>query len=94
MGVRAVRCASATARSRRCWCSSAARQLADLELRDELFDDFCLTPFHPAEVEARLRHLLWPRRRPSVRPDMVEYGELALNLETYQALDRAAARST
>ncbi|MEI7548031.1 MAG: hypothetical protein WCK21_08240, partial [Actinomycetota bacterium] len=22
-------------------------QLADLQLRDELFDDFCLTPFHP-----------------------------------------------
>src|SRR3954453_12890411 len=24
-------------------------QLADLELRDDLFDDFCLAPFHPAE---------------------------------------------
>ena len=23
-------------------------QLADLELRDDLFDDFCLSPFHPA----------------------------------------------
>ena len=30
-----------------------------LELRDELFDDFCLSPFHPAELEARLRHLVW-----------------------------------
>ena len=38
-------------------------QLADLELRDDLFDDFCLTPFHPTELEARLRHLLW--RRPA-----------------------------
>ena len=27
--------------------TSGAR-LADLELRDELFDDFCLNPFHPA----------------------------------------------
>ena len=34
-------------------------QLGELELRDELFDDFCLSPFHPAEFEARLRHLLW-----------------------------------
>jgi hypothetical protein len=34
-------------------------QLADLELRNELFDDFCLTPFHPSEVEARLKHLFW-----------------------------------
>src|SRR3978361_1160503 len=31
--------------------------LADLELRDDLYDDFCITPFHPIEVEARLRHL-------------------------------------
>ncbi len=59
-------------------------QLSDLELRDELFDDFCLTPFHPAELEARVRHLLW-RVGGGVRPEMVEYRELALNLETYQA---------
>ena len=37
---------------------SGAR-LGDLELRDELFDDFCLDPFHPRELEARLRHLFW-----------------------------------
>src|SRR3954471_7529577 len=29
-------------------------QLDQLDLRDDLFDDFCLTPFHPVEVEARL----------------------------------------
>src|SRR5690349_6566589 len=34
-------------------------QLGDLELRDDLFDDFCLSPFHPRELEARLKHLLW-----------------------------------
>ena len=34
-------------------------QVNELELRDDLYDDFCLTPFHPVEVEARLRH---PRR--------------------------------
>ncbi len=59
-------------------------QLADLELRDELFDDFCLTPFHPVELEARVRHLLW-RVGGGPRPEMIEYRELALNLETYQA---------
>jgi DNA-binding response OmpR family regulator len=55
-------------------------QLADLELRDELFDDFCLAPFHPAELEARVRHLLW-RVGGGTRPDMIEYRELSLNLE-------------
>jgi DNA-binding response OmpR family regulator len=59
-------------------------QLADLELRDDLFDDFCLTPFHPTEVEARLRHLFW-RSGGGIRAEVVEYGELVLNLETYQA---------
>ena len=59
-------------------------QLADLELRSELFDDFCLTPFHPVEVDARLKHLFW-RSGEGLRPEMVEYSGLALNLETYQA---------
>ena len=59
-------------------------QLADLEHRDELFDDFCLTPFHPAELEARLRHLL-ATDIDLHRVELVEYGELTLNLETYQA---------
>jgi DNA-binding response OmpR family regulator len=59
-------------------------QLADLALRDELFDDFCLTPFHPAEFEARLRHLL-VQRGGDLRPELVTYGELELNLENYQA---------
>jgi DNA-binding response OmpR family regulator len=59
-------------------------QLVDLELRDDLFDDFCLSPFHPRELEARLRHLHWLSGGGS-RPELVEYGGLALNLETYQA---------
>jgi two-component system, OmpR family, alkaline phosphatase synthesis response regulator PhoP len=59
-------------------------QLGELELREDLFDDFCLTPFHPQELEARLRHLLWSSGS-GPRPEVVEYGELALNLETYQA---------
>jgi DNA-binding response OmpR family regulator len=60
-------------------------QLGELELRDDLFDDFCLSPFHPSELEARLRHLLWDSGEAVVRADLVEYGELVLNLETYQA---------
>jgi DNA-binding response OmpR family regulator len=59
-------------------------QLHDLELRDDLFDDFCLTPFHPRELEARLKHLFWRTGR-GTRPELIEYGELVLNLETYQA---------
>ena len=60
-------------------------QLGDLELRDELFDDFCLAPFHPRELEARLKHLFWRSGR-GVQPELVEYGDLVLNLETYQAV--------
>ena len=59
-------------------------QLGDLELRDDLFDDFCLAPFHPRELEARLAHLFWRTGR-GTRPELVEYGPLVLNLETYQA---------
>jgi DNA-binding response OmpR family regulator len=59
-------------------------QLADLELRDDLFDDFCLNPFHPRELEGRLRHQFW-RAGGGTRPELVEYGSLVLNLETYQA---------
>lgn len=59
-------------------------QIGELEHRDELFDDFCLAPFHPAELEARLRHLLTAEIEVQAA-DLVEYGELVLNLETYQA---------
>lgn len=59
-------------------------QLVELEMREDLFDDFCLAPFHPKEVEARLRHLFWRSGR-GARPEIVEYADLVLNLETYQA---------
>ena len=59
-------------------------QLAELEHRDDLFDDFCLSPFHPSELEARLRHLLTAEVDVQ-SADLVEYGDLVLNLETYQA---------
>jgi DNA-binding response OmpR family regulator len=59
-------------------------QLPDLELREDLFDDFCLTPLRPAELRRRLEHLFWRTGR-GTRPELVEYGPLLLNLETYQA---------
>jgi DNA-binding response OmpR family regulator len=59
-------------------------QLGELEMREDVFDDFCLSPFHPRELEARLRHLNWRTGR-GTRPELVDYGDLVLNLETYQA---------
>src|SRR5260370_24985103 len=34
-----------------------ATQVAGLELREDLFDDFCLVSLQPPELEARLAHL-------------------------------------
>ena len=59
-------------------------QLAALELREDLFDDFCVAPWRGQELDARLAHLFWRTGR-GTRPDLVEYGPLVLNLETYQA---------
>src|ERR1700724_1561560 len=55
-----------------------------VRLRDVLFDDFCVLPARPEELVARLQHLFW-RAGQSMRPDIIEYGTLVLNLETYQA---------
>jgi DNA-binding response OmpR family regulator len=59
-------------------------QLADLHLREDHFDDFCVQPATPEEVGARLAHLFWRTGR-GLRPELIEYGPLVLNLETYQA---------
>ena len=59
-------------------------QLNDLELRDDLFDDFCLAPIRQAELDARFKHMFWRTGR-GTRPELIEYGPLVLNLETYQA---------
>jgi len=61
-----------------------SEQVDDLMLRDDLFDDFCVLPARPEELVARLQHLFW-RTGQSMRPDLIEYGALLLNLETYQA---------
>lgn len=57
----------------------------DLATRDDLFDDFIITPFLPQELEARLQHLQWRAGR-GVRPELIVYGPLSLNVETYQAM--------
>ena len=59
-------------------------QLRELQLRDDLFDDFCVLPPRPAEIVARIEHLLWRAGR-GTAPDVIEHGPLVLNLETYQA---------
>jgi len=59
-------------------------QIADLELREDLFDDFVVVGASVAEVEARLAHLFHRTGR-GKQHDLIVYGPLALNLETYQA---------
>jgi DNA-binding response OmpR family regulator len=59
-------------------------QVTQLQLRDDLFDDFCIVPAALGELTARLDHLFWRSGR-GLRPDIIEYGPLVLNLETYQA---------
>ncbi len=59
-------------------------QVGELLLRDDLYDDFCVLPARPEELVARVQHLFW-RTGQSMRPDIIEYGPLMLNLETYQA---------
>jgi two-component system alkaline phosphatase synthesis response regulator PhoP len=59
-------------------------QLPSLEPREDLFDEFCLLPLVAGELEARLTHLFWRTGR-GTRPELIEYGALLLNLETYQA---------
>jgi len=63
----------------------SGRQLGDLEEHSELFDEFCMNPFHPLEFEARLKHMFARAGMTATHPDLVEYGPLVLNTETYQA---------
>lgn len=60
-------------------------QLSELELRNDLFDDFCLWPFQPRELEVRIAHAFWKVGRATTATDVIEYEGLVLNVETYQA---------
>jgi len=58
--------------------------LKELDLRSDLLDDFLLIPIRHSELRARVEHQFWRLGR-GTRPELVEYGEMVLNLETYQA---------
>jgi DNA-binding response OmpR family regulator len=55
-----------------------------IDVTDDVFDDFVVYPSRPAELETRLKNLLW-RSNGTVSAELVEYGSLVLNLSTYQA---------
>ena len=59
--------------------------LSELETHDDYFDDFCLHPFQPVELEARLKHLFRKAGHES-STQLIEHGPLVMNLETYQAV--------
>jgi DNA-binding response OmpR family regulator len=61
-----------------------AEQVKTLDTRSDLFDDFLMAPLRHSELKARIEHQFW-RTGQGTRPELVEYGELVLNLETYQA---------
>ena len=71
----------------------APAQLAELALREDLFDDFCVLPAGPEELVARLEHLLWRAGR-GPAPDGIEHGPLVLNPETDQGGGSGRARGT
>ena len=60
------------------------KQVDGLGTRHDHFDDFVITPFHPQELQARLS-LLLARAGKTDRTELVTYGPLVLNVETYQA---------
>ena len=62
----------------------SAEALPELSDNTDLFDEFCLTPFHPAELEARLSLML--ARADDDVDALITYGPLSLNVETYQAM--------
>lgn len=62
------------------------RQLDDLGDRDELFNDFCLTPFHPRELDRRISHALFVSGSSDSAGSLVTYEDLVLNVDTYQAV--------
>jgi DNA-binding response OmpR family regulator len=63
----------------------AVSQLVGLGQQDGLFDDFVLAGGTTEELEARLGRLFARTGRGKTH-DIISYGPLALNLETYQAV--------
>lgn len=59
-------------------------RIFELDSRTDLFDDFACSPVEASELESRIKILL-RRTRPDHNSQLVTYGPLALNTETYQA---------
>ena len=57
----------------------------ELESNHGLFDDFCPWPPAHGELEARLGLLLARRSSAGSTPETISFGELVMNLDTYQA---------
>jgi DNA-binding response OmpR family regulator len=62
-----------------------ANSVGVLEANRGLFDEFAFAAALEDELDARLSHLLWRSGR-TKSADVIVYGPLALNLETYQAV--------
>jgi len=58
-------------------------QLRELFLREGVFDDFLVVPYQLAELDARLRHLLWMAKQ-GEQSDLLNLGPLIINFATYQ----------
>ncbi len=57
--------------------------LKELFLREGAFDDFLVVPYQLAELDARLRHVLWQAKQ-EAQTDLLTFGPLQVNLATYQ----------
>ena len=60
------------------------QSLGKLELREDLFDDFVTLPLDARELKVRLQRLFFRSGR-GLAKEVIEYGPLTINLETYQA---------
>lgn len=63
----------------------SAEVLPELSDHTDDFYDFCLMPFHPAELEARLEHMI-QRHSEEPQSSVISFGPLSLNVDTYQAM--------
>ncbi len=59
-------------------------RLLELASRTDLFDDFACLPLEPSELGTRIEILL-KRAAPADASQLISYGPLVLNTETYQA---------
>jgi DNA-binding response OmpR family regulator len=57
--------------------------LRELFLREGTFEDFLVVPYQLAELDARVRHLLW-RMRLEEQAEIISFGPLVINMATYQ----------